>query len=358
MKKLLFIFLILGCLNEQIFACTSFIIKAKDGTVVKARSNEFSISANSNIIAVSKGYKFVGTLPDGGVGLQWETKYNFLGLDGFGLPMVGDGVNERGLTFSGLMFRASTSFEKHDPKDNSKILAPWEVGTWILSICATIDDVIVNLKKIKIVSSICKSVGKEFPFHYFVVDKTGRSVVIEPKDGVIKVFENPVGVATNAPSFDWHLINLQNYMNVTAKDAESMMLGDLKITPFSTASGMRGLPGDWTSPSRFVRAAFLKTWALPVENSEEAVLNAIRLLNTFFITKGMTYGIQDGKTVFEYTQWETFTDLKNLKIYYRTYNDMNIKVVDLKKIKFVKGTIKRFPIEDKIHFEDVSSRLI
>jgi choloylglycine hydrolase len=48
------------------------------------------------------------------------------------------------------------------------------------------------------------------PLHFVVHDRTGKSIIIEPVDNVLKLHQNSVGVTTNSPTFDWHMTNLRN----------------------------------------------------------------------------------------------------------------------------------------------------
>ena len=91
--------------------------------------------------------------------------------------------------------------------------------------------------------------------HFFIQDKSGKSIAVEPVDGTLKVHDAPLGIMTNAPTYDWHMTNLQNYINLSVKDVEGAKLGPVTLPAFGSGSGLHGIPGDFTPPSRFVRAA-------------------------------------------------------------------------------------------------------
>jgi len=342
----------------NVTACTTIVVKATDGTVVTARSMEFAIDFHSRIIAVPRGHTYTGTLPNGGAGLQWKSAYGFVGADGLGLPQVVDGINERGLTFSLLYFPGFADYGTLTEQDKNKALAPWEFGSWVLSSCTSVQDVIDKLSTVRIAPVTHRLVGMVVPAHYSITDTTGRSIVIEPLNGSLKIFENTVGVLTNAPTFDWHLINLSNYVNLQPHDVRSMKLGDVIFERLGKGIGLHGLPGDPTPPSRFVRAALFRNWVLPVHNGEHAVLQAIHLLNPFFIPKGISAASSEATPMYELTQWETFADLTNKKYYYRTYNNQNIRMVDLNKIDFNAAAITAYSMEQPTTYEDVTTKLV
>ena len=93
--------------------------------------------------------------------------------------------------------------------------------------------------------------------HFFLQDKSGKSLVVEPVDGTLKVHDAPLGVMTNAPTYDWHMTNLANYVNLSVKDIDQTKVGGVTVPAFGAGTGLLGLPGDFTPPSRFVRAVGL-----------------------------------------------------------------------------------------------------
>ena len=182
--------------------------------------------------------------------------------------------------------------------------------------------------------------------HFFIQDKTGKSIAVEPIGGKLKVTDAPLGVMTNAPTYDWHMTNLDNYINMSVKDIESANLGDVKLQAFGTGAGLLGLPGDFTPPSRFVRAAIYAASATPNATAEEAVLSAFHILNQFDIPKGSVKGSVVSSTSDEITEWTTVSDLQNLRWYFRTFVDQSIRMVDLKEaIEAAKGEIKTISME-------------
>ena len=165
---------------------------------------------------------------------------------------------------------------------------------------------------------------------------------------------------TNRPDFEWQINNLRNYVNLDAHDRKDKMLNGLKIGPTGVGSGMLGLPGDWTPPSRFVRVAYSLDAALPVEGATEAVNLAEHLLNVVDIPRGLIKEDPAPLVHMEgYAQWVVIKDLTNLTLYYKTYENTAWKKVDLKKFSLEPGAPRKsLSIDDKQQkFIDVTDEL-
>ena len=167
------------------------------------------------------------------------------------------------------------------------------------------------------------------PVHAIVHDQTGHSLVIEYVNGDLKLFDNPIGVFTNAPTFDWHITNLRNYVNLSALNVPKIEFKNVEFAPLSQGSGMLGLPGDFTSPSRFIRATAFSQSIANIKNENEALDAAFHLLNLFDIPVGVVRAKENGHIRYEYTQWTSASDLKNKKYYFHTYNNRNLQMIDL-----------------------------
>ncbi len=186
---------------------------------------------------------------------------------------------------------------------------------------------------IRVVDAPFEPFGKGYvmPMHCIVVDNTGAAIVIEYTQGKLNIFDNPVGVTTNAPTFDWHIINLRNYVNLSAVNVPDLDMRKLKLSATGQGSGLLGLPGDFTPPSRFVRAVALAQNALPVKTAAQGVNLAWHIINNIDIPIGASRAVSSGgETAYDLTQWTTVNDLTNLRIYFRTYNNLTIKKVEFK----------------------------
>ncbi len=328
-------------------ACTGIRLIAADGTVVPARTLEFGIDLDSSVIVVPRGFARIGTTPDGKPGLAWKAKYASLGANGVRLPYIFDGLNERGLAVGTFYFPTTAQYMPYRADDAGKTIAPWEVGSWLLENFATVDEAKANIAKVVVPAVVFKAWGFAPPAHYVVHDATGKSIAIEYVGGKLNVHDNPLGVMTNSPQFDWHMTNLRNYVNFSPLNAPPVQLGSVKLQPLGQGSGMLGLPGDFTPPSRFVRAVAFSQAALPSKTGAEAVLQAFHILNNFDIPKGAARDRQKdehGNITADYTLWTSANDLKAKRFYFRTYKSSQIRVVDLTKMNLDAKDIVTIPM--------------
>ena len=312
-------------------ACTGITIKPKDGSIIFARTLEFAIDIQSNIIIVPRGKKYVGAAPGGRPGLRWKTKYGMVGANAFDLPVTVDGLNEKGLSSvkDCFLFSGFPKYQSVKAEDVDKALAPWELGCFLLGTCLDVNEAVAAAKSVLVGAAVQQDMGFVPPVHFIVTDASGRCV-LEYIGGELKVHANPLGVLTNSPTFDWHTTNLSNYVTMSVTNIEKIDLAGKEIKGLGQGSGMLGLPGDFTPPSRFVRAVAFSKTALPIEKAKDGVLQAFHILNQFDIPKGAARGIEHGKEVSDYTQWTTAADLKNLRYYFRTYDNGRIRMVDMK----------------------------
>ena len=294
-------------------ACTGIRLIAKDGGVIAARSLEFGFDLHSDVMVVPVGTMLTGTLPDGGKGISYKTRYGFVGANAEGMPAIVDGINEAGL-YVGLFYFPDYASYTDATKDNAaRAMAPHEYANWLLGNFATVDEVKANFDKVVLVPVIVEAIEQVAPVHFVVHDRNGKSVVIEPLNKSLKIYDNPLGVVTNSPTFDWHMTNLRNYVNLTASNVPPIDLGGITLAQFGQGSGLRGLPGDFTPPSRFVRAVAFSQSAIPSATAAQAVLQAFHILNNFDIPYGAVREVHDGQMHAESTTWTSASDLKNLR---------------------------------------------
>jgi choloylglycine hydrolase len=317
---------------EPALACTGIFLTAEDGAVVHARTMEFAIDIHSDILMVPRGYARTGTTPDGKEGLKWTTKYASVGLNGVGLPVLFDGVNEKGLAAGTFYFPTSAGYMAYAPGDAGKTIAQWEVGSWILENFASVDEVKANIGSVVVPAVVFAGWGFAPEAHYIVHDSTGKSIVIEYVGGKLNVYDNPLGVITNSPTFDWHMTNLRNYINFSMTNVPPIKLGPVVLKPFGQGTGMLGMPGDFTPPSRFVRAVAFSQSVLPSKTGRDAVIEAFHILNQFDIPKGAAREHEKdehGNVLADYTIWTSAIDLKARQYFFRTYENSAIRMVDL-----------------------------
>ncbi len=340
-------------------ACTGIKLKTKDGKTVSGRTLEFGVEVSTSLIAVPVNYQFIGKT-DNGDGMKYKSKYAMTGIITYSDKNIADGMNSAGLSCGAFYFPTFAEYTPLTKENQSKALSPVDFNNWILAQFATVDEVkkAIENNNVVIVPTVLEGWGPEAPpFHYVVYDKSGKSIVIEPIGGELVVYDNPIGVITNSPDFDWHMTNLRNYTYLTAKNAGSMTIDGVTFEQLGQGSGMYGIPGDFTPPSRFVRAVAFCVTALPAETSFDAVKDVFHVLNNFDIPKGFSREVVDGKIFADYTQLTCARDPQTLKYYYKTYNDQTIREFDLSSFDANSKNILILNTESEQTVENVNNKL-
>jgi choloylglycine hydrolase len=218
---------------------------------------------------------------------------------------------------------------------------------WMLSSFKTVAEEREHVEGVRVVNvEDPRFGGAPLPFHWKIADATGASIVVEIVDGGrVKIYESFLGVITNSPDYGWHLTNLRNHLGLTPEPRKSLTLGGMKLSPLGGGSGLLGLPGDFTPPSRFVRAAAFTASVRPLATAEDAVFESFRILDNFNIPVGATaVPAQVAKDITSATQITTASDLKNRVVYFHTMDNRQVRKIDLSKIDFSK--IKQQVLED------------
>ena len=342
------------------WSCTEVRVTAENGAAVIGRSMEFGIDTNSNLVIQPRGQKRTSSTPKGGKGISWTSKYGIAYMDGFKLDMAADGMNEKGLSFGALYLPGFAEYQTVPDGGDAKALGHLDIGLWILGNFSTVDEVRAALDSVHVWAQPIKQLNNVvLPLHYSVYDASGKGMVIEyTKDG-LKTYDNVLGVMTNSPPYDWHMNNVRNYVNLTANDAKPVKVNGVSFAANGLGSGLLGLPGDPTPPSRLVKTAAMAHLALPVKDNQGAVNLAEHLLNSVDIPTGFIRDVSDGKIEYDRTIWVVLKDLQAKKMYYRSYDDLAMKVVDLKQLDFSEsGKRKSIPVEHgKPTYIDVTEKL-
>lgn len=341
----------LGCLlvalaaPHSASACTGITLLSKDSAHVLARTIEWGGSElNSQYVIVPRGYRQSSLLPGGTTGgMEFVAKYGYVGLAVEQKEFVVEGLNEAGLSAGLFYFPGYGGYESYDSALKNTTVSDFQLVSYLLSSCATLEEVKAALQKVHVVGIDPRS----STVHWRMSDLSGRQMVLEIVGGVPCFYDNPLGVLTNSPGFEWQLTNLNNYVNLHAGSASGQVLsGDLRLAPFGAGSGMLGLPGDVTPPSRFVRAAFYQSTAPRQDTAEETVLQCFQILNNFDIPVGVEYPAgQIPSDIPSATQWTSATDVKNRVIYYRTMYNSAIRSIDLKQIDFARVEYRACPLD-------------
>lgn len=249
--------------------------------------------------------------------------YSILGMAAVidSYPLYADAFNEKGLCMAGLNF-PDNAFYSPDTNPSKHNISPFELIPWILSQCGSVTETEQLLAKTHITAVPFSEKVPLSPLHWHIADKE-RSIVLESTADGVKIFSNPVGVMTNNPTFDFHLTNLNQYMSISSGYPESRFGQTLE--PFSNGFGGLGLPGDYSSCSRFVRAAFLAA------NSEcekgEEISQFFRIAEGVSLPRG---SVKTKEKHTDYTIYSCCMDPENGIYYYRTYSNSRISAVSSK----------------------------
>ncbi|MDC0535571.1 linear amide C-N hydrolase [Francisellaceae bacterium] len=260
-------------LSGSTFACSDIFIN-KNNHHVEGRTLDFLVN-----VATDKYIGYVGQnnttdiiidsdkIPQNKI-TSWKNKYGFLGMQAFNGGNMVDGMNTKGLSFSALYLQG-TKYPNYNASDNKPVIGVYDLGNYILSEASNVDDALKLLKSHQVVNSAISAGNgkyiKNLPLHYVIRDKTGHSAVIEFIDGKMKIYENAGNTLTNGPTYNWQLNNENSYSYLTSTPKKMNQSAEEQVHNYKTVynhslplnAGLLGMPGDYTSPSRFVRGTTL-----------------------------------------------------------------------------------------------------
>ena len=323
-------------------SCTGITLKSEDGANIVARTVEWASGESpSDYLIVPQGFEKQSMLPDGTRGgMKYTALYGYVGLASE--DYVIEGLNEAGLSSGLFYFPKYGSYPKYDASQKDITISDTEFVAWILGNFETVEDVISALSGIRVVATDSRAEN----LHWRVADKFGRQIVIEYIDGIATVHDNYLGVLTNSPEYTWHITNLNNYINLHPGNADAHPFGNINLNPLGHGSGLLGLPGDVTPPSRFVRAAFYQTSAPTLTNADAAVSYAFTILESMKIPIGIQFSDKTKIPPIETaTQWTSVADTLNNKLYYTTMYNPIIRKFDLNNIDFANVSYQQHPLD-------------
>jgi len=305
-------------------ACTAVNIAAADGAVVAGRTMEWAFDMQWTLVSLPRGSSLVMTatpalkLP----AVTVTSRYAVVGIKPAVIPgdTLLEGQNSAGLGMSGNFLPGFTEYQTVTPHDKSYV-SILGFGAWALGQFATVGEVRQALPGIKVWADDTLQSGPTPPtVHFAFTDKSGASIVVEFVNGQQRIFDNVAGVLTNAPTYDWHLSNVRNYLSLSTVGAGSLRIGEANVTALGQGGGLVGIPGDYTPPSRFVRAAFLRHYSTKPRNAEEAAQLVGHILNTVDIPLGIAQSKEGNEIVSDYTQWVAIKDLSGNRLLIADYN--------------------------------------
>jgi choloylglycine hydrolase len=331
-------------------ACTSFVLKGTDGGRVYARTMEFGAPLNSQAVLIQRGTPLRGNGPDGklGNGLAWTSRYAVVGLNALGLKdVVPDGMNEKGLAGGLLYFAGYAKFQAVSQGQTQRSINSAQLLTYVLTNFATVDEVKRGLPKILVNGASVQAFGGPMPIHMTLHDRNGKSLSVEYINGELTMMDNPTGTYTNDPPFPYHLAAVGNYANLSAMPPATMNVNGLQLPPTSTGGGLHGLPGDFLSTSRFIRALTFSRFAPTNLTTQQQVGTAFRILGQFdlppgsvLLPAGGAFGGAGSTTTYEITEWSAVADLKNLVYYIQTYDNPSLRRLNFNQLPLDGGAIK------------------
>lgn len=293
--------------------CTA--VSLTDGCHFFGRNLDYEHSFGQQIVVAPRKYpfRFAGGRHFAIIGMALEKN---------GYPLYFDGVNETGLGMAGLNFPGNARYTK--PEAGKENIASFDLIPRILAVCDSVASAKTALENINITDGAFDEKTAPSPLHWIIADEKTAITVEQTTEG-LKVLDNPVGVLTNNPPFDFHMTNLANYMSVTACEPENGFSDKINIEAYSRGMGGIGLPGDMSSASRFVRAAFLKLNAVCGESESERVNSFFSILDGVYQMKGCV----KTKTGYVTTHYSSCCNADKGIYYYTTLNNRNICAVDM-----------------------------
>lgn len=320
--------------------CTGIRLTAGNGDVVYARTMEFDTPLPECIGYFPRGQQFAGETTSGIDGKKWTNEYAFGGnvLIAGGTHSLGsDGINEKGLVAGVFNLPGFTEFSSVSAANRDKAIASWQLVLYILGTCATTDEAEAAL-----LSGDVVVVDTDFPFtpttkgqlplHLRVGDTSGKTIICEwhTPDQPPTILESPSGCVTNPPRFEFHLNNWERFKSLSPYNPAGPITPGSQDYKITMGNGYVGMPGGSNSPDRFIRASLYARDSYLAATGADAVWTAWHVMNNFDLPRGILRNVTDtGVESTEYTLWTSVADTKNLKYYYRVYENPAIFELDL-----------------------------
>jgi len=337
-------------------ACTAMMMKDANGNAYQARTMEWAGVLPESLHYLPAGSSIQSETPDGKQGMTFKTKYGFVGVSlkhmvpNAKQSVIAEGANDQGVSVSLNAFLGAEA--PPVDSDSAKILSVMDFAAWVLGNFQNVSQVKQALanKEVSVwLPPLALFGGLKAPFHYAVFDKTGAGIVVEFSEGKLNVYDNPVGVMTNAPEFPWHLKNLNNYAQLSNVDRNSGSFGSLKVSAPDGGNALAGIPFSQISTGRFVKAAFFTTYARKAKSPTEAIQTLSHVINNFDRPYDLSMdpagsnieaAAGDKGMNSEVTLFTTMNDLTQNQFYIRPINAINFAKIDLRKLADVKEVKK------------------
>ena len=281
---------------------------------------DYEVSYGESVVITPRNFPFVfrHTAP-------MEHHYAIIGMATVAgdYPLYYEATNEKGLSMAGLNFPGNADYKPLAAgKEN---VATFELIPWLLGQCATVAEAKVHLAEINLANTPFSEMFPVSPLHWILADRN-EAITIESVKSGLQIYENPVGILTNNPPFDYQMTNLSNYLHLSTEQPENHFAPELGLAPYSRGMGMLGMPGDLSSASRFVRAAFTKLHSISGDTESESISQFFHILGAVAQQRGCVH-MGDGK--YEITIYTSCCNTDRGIYYYTTYENSQITGVDM-----------------------------
>lgn len=306
------------------------------------RTLDFEFSYECEVTVMPRNYPFVFRHLK-----EWKQHYAMIGMAYVlqDYPLFYDAVNEKGLGMAGLNFVGNAVYkEMEEGMDN---VTTFELIPWILGQCATVKEARELIARLNLIGdSFCKELPPA-QLHWMISDRE-ESITLEAVEDGIQVYDNPVGVLTNNPPFPQQIFQLNNYRKLSPKNPENHFSQQLPLEMYSRGMGALGLPGDLSSGSRFVRAAFVKMNSVSGDSETESVSQFFHILGSVDQQRGCC-DVGDGE--YEITFYTSCCNADQGIYYYTTYDNHQITAVDMHQVDLAGENLTRYPLikEEQIY---------
>ena len=329
--------------REDVKMCTAVSYKTRDHYF--GRNLDFEFSYDETVTITPHNYPFVFRN-----GKVLNRHYAMIGMafvvDNY--PLYYEAVNDKGLGMAGLLFAGNAVYseEKQLDKDN---VASFEFIPWILGQCETVKEARDLLGRLNLVNEAFSETLPPSPLHWMIADRD-EVITVEAVASGLRIYDNPVKVLTNNPPFDYQMTNLNNYMHLSSDVPVNCFSEKINLKPYSRGMGALGLPGDLSSVSRFVKAAFTRMNSISGESEEESVSQFFHILYSVYQQRGCVRMLKKEKEEYEITIYSCCCNADKGIYYYTTYENQQIICVDMRKENLEKSELISYPVIRKTEF--------
>lgn len=341
------------------FGCSALAWDTADGKHLWGRNLDFNrMAADTRVCYIPRGTSYAACIPAPDSGRRYTSAYAAVGI-GLAIlpesPLLYEGINEKGLMGGQLYYRQFAHYPDAARPGTAPLQPPLAVYH-LLAQCSCVEELVHTLRE-EVTLAAVPLFDSVPPLHWAFADGSGEMVIIEPDEHGLSIYRNTIGVMTNSPSYSWHRLNLLNYAGIRDLDYDRVeVCGDVLEQCFS-GSGAQGLPGDWSSPSRFIRLAQLKNHAVRGENETQGITNLFHLLQSVAFPLGMVRVSDLGPSSeldgifspFDYTIYSAAMCAESLRFYWTTHENGQVQYVDLNHL-LASGSPRQFELRPQADF--------